>query len=360
MSSALDLGSTAVLSGVFAAAVAIAVTRAVERFGGLVGGVLATLPTTIIPASIGLVARLSSDQMTASMFTVPVGMLVSSLFLFQWRFWPPRLPSAWSFRRRLVTMLALSLSVWVAMAAAAVLVETQLLRTTQAIVVFGVSCYVVLGVAGVAACFRPLEAPGGSKAVSWRMLAARGAMAGVAIAITVALSAVGGVVSGIASAFPAIFTTVMVGLWLAQGEGVPAGAAGPMMLGGLSPPSYAMIFALIQPTVGTPGSVIISWILAVGCVSVPAALFLRWRRNVSAGIHPPGPVVQEKAGAATEPEGEDDENDEADTAVLVVSAAPGAGEGQEGLVVGGAAAETPWSDGGRRPPSPPHQAPASS
>ena len=47
------LATTALLSGLFAAAVAIAVTRAIELLGGTLGGVLATLPTTMVPASVG-------------------------------------------------------------------------------------------------------------------------------------------------------------------------------------------------------------------------------------------------------------------------------------------------------------------
>ena len=42
----------ALYSGIFAGVVAVGATVALERFGGVLG-ILATIPTTIVPASIG-------------------------------------------------------------------------------------------------------------------------------------------------------------------------------------------------------------------------------------------------------------------------------------------------------------------
>ena len=42
------------LSAFFAGVVATLATVAIEKFGGRTGGVLATVPTTIIPAAIGM------------------------------------------------------------------------------------------------------------------------------------------------------------------------------------------------------------------------------------------------------------------------------------------------------------------
>lgn len=304
----MDLVATALLSGLFAGVVAVTVTMAIERFGGQIGGILATLPTTIIPASIGLSSRLNHDQLQASMFTVPVGMLVSCCFLYQWRFWPPRLP-AWSINRRLAAMIGVSLSLWFALASIAVSIELNLLDGTGAggIVPFGSFCFVLQGTIGILACLQkekvkeapprqlspssvavansargsvpiavrvgddaaalqesaatsdsasqqqPQKGAGAGanaaakpKPVSFRMLIARGCMAGLAVFISVLLSSVGGVVSGIATCFPAIFITVLAGLWISQGEATPTGAVGPMMIGGLSPPCYAMLFRWVR------------------------------------------------------------------------------------------------------------------
>ena len=42
------------LYGLFAAGVAVLATLAIERFGGRIGGLLATVPTTIRPACLGI------------------------------------------------------------------------------------------------------------------------------------------------------------------------------------------------------------------------------------------------------------------------------------------------------------------
>jgi hypothetical protein len=49
------------------------------------------------------------------------------------------------------------------------------------------------------------------------------------------------IASSMARVFPAIFTTIMVATWLAQGAQVPTGAVGPMMLGTLSVPGFPWV-----------------------------------------------------------------------------------------------------------------------
>ena len=45
-------------SASFAALVAVGVTVAIEKWGGVIGGLLGTLPTTIVPASIRFTNKL--------------------------------------------------------------------------------------------------------------------------------------------------------------------------------------------------------------------------------------------------------------------------------------------------------------
>jgi hypothetical protein len=81
-------------------------------------------------------------------------------------------------KKRLAAMICLSLSVWLALAAAAVTIEDALLLTdTSSIVALGATCYACIGCAGLAACFRPWTAlPGRTRsggrpsllAASWR------------------------------------------------------------------------------------------------------------------------------------------------------------------------------------------------
>ena len=287
------LASTALLSGLFAAAVAIAVTRAIELLGGTLGGVLATLPTTMVPASVGFaqLAGLAAagaappdarvDTVVAALFTVPSGTLVSSAFLAVWRFLPPALPQRWPLRVALPVMVATSLATWAACAAASV----SLARLAASPVAWGAACFCAQGLTGLAVTARHREAPRGRAAVPLAALLARGALAGVSIAFAVFLSAAagdGGVAAGMASAFPAIFLSVQVSLWLGNDRAVQGGAVGPMMLGHLAVPLYAMLFAVFAPRVGIWPALPLAWAIAVATTSLPAFAWLRWRAAVAA------------------------------------------------------------------------------
>ena len=78
------MNSTIILYGVFAGLVAILVTVAIEKFGGFIGGVLGTVPSTIIPAAAGVYALEGEESLTASMSVVPIGMLINGMFLGVW------------------------------------------------------------------------------------------------------------------------------------------------------------------------------------------------------------------------------------------------------------------------------------
>ena len=115
----------AVGSAFFAGVVASAVTVAIERFGGRVGGLLGTLPTTIVPASIGLWLQTGNEEaFQAAMDATPAGMLVNALFLFAWRALPPRLPQL-PLNAMLAVMTILTLGFWLLLAYPTVMLGSQ-------------------------------------------------------------------------------------------------------------------------------------------------------------------------------------------------------------------------------------------
>ena len=73
-----------ILPAILAGIVAILVTLAIERFGGLVGGVLGTIPSTIIPAAAGVYHIDGKEGLLSSMSIVPLAMMVNGLFLSVW------------------------------------------------------------------------------------------------------------------------------------------------------------------------------------------------------------------------------------------------------------------------------------
>lgn len=269
----LDDAALVALPAAFAALVAIMGTLAVERFGGRLGGVLHTVPTTIVPASVGMwYAKHDARAFGAAMAAVPLGMLIDAAFLWTWRAIPRRLP-AWPLGVRLGAMVALSLGVWFLGAFALV----QLLASSESGDPrrLGAAGLAVTAGIGIGSCMYGHPAPKGSRRPAAWMIASRGVLAATAIAVCVWIAHHGQpVASGLASAFPAMFLTTMVSLWIAQGEAVPTGAVGPMILGSTSVGTYSLIASWALPSLGVWVGVPLAWVLAVACTSVPAGLWL--------------------------------------------------------------------------------------
>lgn len=67
----------------------------------------------------------------------------------------------------------------------------------------------------------------------------------------------------------------MVSVWWSQGQAVSVGAIGPLMLGSLAVPTYAVTFAFYQPQFGTIVGALLSYITAVLLISLPCMFILR-------------------------------------------------------------------------------------
>ena len=223
--------TSVLLSALFAGIVATAVTVAIEKWGGLVGGLLGTVPSTIVPAGIGMYVAGGEDVLVMSMSVVPLGMLLNALFLGAWVVIPRWFPGA---PYLLVLTTVGALAFW-SLLGMVFLVAVDELTTYLSLQQLAASGLMLLFITAVVFNRRPQPTPKGTNRVSTLVLVARGVMAATAIGIAVGFSGLGfPTLAGLASVFPAIFLTSMVALWLAQGPTVPQGAAGPMMLGGAS------------------------------------------------------------------------------------------------------------------------------
>ena len=270
------LGSTLAGPMVLAGAVAIGATVAVERFGARTGGLLATLPTTVVPAGWGMYA--GAEDLVAfgdAMGAVPVGMLVNAIFLWTWRVLPPRLPQG-SLGERLGAMIVGSLITWGLLAAGATLALAQARRLGLSVPTVGTLALAFAVLVGVWAA---RGAPRGATArgqVPLPALLARGVMAALAIGGATTLAGSGApLLAGMASVFPAIFLTTMVSLWWSHGDAVPSGAVGPMILGSAAVSAYALVAVWTLPAWGVGVGSVAAWGLAVGLVTLPAWAWLR-------------------------------------------------------------------------------------
>ena len=266
--------SSILFSAVLAGIVATAVTVAIEKWGGLVGGLLGTVPSTIVPAGIGIYLAGSEDDFISSMMVVPLGMLLNALFLGAWLVLPRWFSNA-SHPLLLTSIGALAfwcvmgMGVWFLLqnTVAGTLLTEQELAAVGLVLLFFIAVWFNR---------RPQPTPKGTNAVSKTVLFARGSMAAAAIGVAVWMAGLGlPLLAGLASVFPAIFLTSMVALWLAQGPTVPQGAAGPMMLGGASVAVYANIAIWSLPAYGAVVGSLIAWVGSVVGWSLPAFMVLR-------------------------------------------------------------------------------------
>jgi hypothetical protein len=269
------------VSALAAGLVAILATVAIEKLGGRRGGLVGTLPTTIVPAAAGFWwASATTSDFQHALYVVPAGMMANAFFLWSWRVVPPRLPG-WPLRTRLLAMLGASLGTWTLLALL-LLGATEVYRSARLpMALWGWGFFLAGLVVATVACLRNGPAPAGTRRVGPAVLAARGLLAAVAIGVAVVLAAVTGpVIAGIVSIFPAIFVTTMVALWLSQGEAVPAGAVGPMMLGSTSVSAFALLAALLIPRTGPGVGALLAWLMAAVLVTLPAWWFLESRVDV--------------------------------------------------------------------------------
>lgn len=269
--------STVMLSAVFAGVVATLVTVAIEKWGGVIGGILGTVPSTIVPASIGMYMISTPEEFLESMAIIPFGMMLNAMFLGVWLILPSKFPHSNHLLAKTTTS---SIIFWVVCGSALFFaLESQVFSKIPPqqlgyVGFFGVFC--------VALYFniKRLPAPGGHRKVSRLTLFIRGIMAATAIGFAVALSHLHQpLLAGLASVFPAIFLTTMVALWHAQGPSVPKGAAGPMMLGGMSVAVFALLAMVCFPLFGPWFGAISSWLGAIVLWSVPAFFALQKYRN---------------------------------------------------------------------------------
>ena len=266
--------SSILFSAVLAGIVATAVTVAIEKWGGLMGGLLGTVPSTIVPAGIGIYLAGGEGDFVSSMMVVPLGMLLNALFLGAWLVLP-RWFSKTSHPLLLTSIGALAfwcvmgMSVWFLLqnTVAGILLTEQEFAAVGLVLLFFIAVWFNR---------RPQPTPKGTNAVSKTVLFARGSMAAAAIGVAVWMADLGlPLLAGLASVFPAIFLTSMVALWLAQGPTVPQGAAGPMMLGGASVAVYANIAMWSLPAYGALVGSLIAWVGSVVGWSLPAFMVLR-------------------------------------------------------------------------------------
>ncbi|MEC7406709.1 MAG: hypothetical protein VX461_03100 [Candidatus Thermoplasmatota archaeon] len=267
-------------AAIAAGLVAIFVTVLIERFGGVVGGALGTVPTTIVPAVAGMAAAQGEQELMDSLSVVPAGMLINAIFLSVW-IYLPRATASLGSERSLAVTTATALLAWAMFGMVTILCIGELSEYGTGPRKIGMIGIALTAVVGIVLGWKPDESPKGSRKVSKPILLARGLMAATAIGASVWVAGLGyPLLAGLASVFPAIFLTSMVSLWISQGPSVPRGAAAPMLLGGGSVGVYSLVAMYSLEAHGIILGSIMSWVTAVAVWSMPSYIYLRWRTGV--------------------------------------------------------------------------------
>jgi hypothetical protein len=233
-----------------AAVAVIIITVIAERYGTKKGGILGTLPSTIMIAYLFIAYNEGVGIATKSVAVVPAEMGVNVIFLLLFAIFA---------YRSLALALAISLSVWTMLSLLLLFFNLEYLLASFLIfiVAFLVAMLVLEwkrktpSIGKVKTCYTPLR------------IVLRGLFAGVVIGIAVLLSNVGAVLSGILSAFPVIFLTTMIIYMREQGPGFAAGMAKSMIFGSPSVVGYTVAIFFFYPVYGIVIGTISAFILSL-------------------------------------------------------------------------------------------------
>ena len=171
------LSTSVLVSAFLAGCIAVLVTLAIERWGGLTGGILGTMPSTILPAAAGIYLAGDEVLFTQSLAIMPMGMLINGLFLSVWIYLPPRLGDS---KSPLLTTALGALATWF-------VCGLVMLFTVEFALGYGVSPWnlatlglvLIIGLA-VRMNWNVREAPKGSEPVAVQVLILRGSAAAAA------------------------------------------------------------------------------------------------------------------------------------------------------------------------------------
>lgn len=247
-----------ILPFLFSFLIVIVITILAERYGTKIGGIIGTLPTTIIIAFLFIAINrgipFAGHSVTVSIAVMAVNLLFLAVF-------------AALVVRSLPLALLGSFGVWTIGAIVIYVSDLDSMLLSQ--IIFAVA---YLG------CLWFLEKheriPSQQKILmtySVRKILLRGLLAGIVIAAAVALSNVNAALSGILATFPAIFLSTMLIADLEHGPDFTRGLAKAMIFGSYSVAAYGAAIFILYPLIGITAGTIAAILVSL---AVSALLYL--------------------------------------------------------------------------------------
>ena len=222
---------------ILSSVIVILITIIAERYGTKVGGILGTLPSTIVVIFIFISLIRDLNFASKSVSVVPAEMGINMLFLFFFSIF---------IKRNIIIATIVSLTLWALMSA--VLFLLNLTDIFISIIIYGI----ILAITFLILEYKlNVESTGKVKVVyTTQKIILRGLLAGVVVAIAVLLSNVNAVLSGIFSVFPAIFLSTMLISAYEHGQKFVGGMAKALIIGTISTTSYAVAIHFLYPPYG--------------------------------------------------------------------------------------------------------------
>ena len=243
-----------VIPFVLSALIVIIITIIAEKYGTKVGGILGTLPSTIIIAFVFISINKGVDFASQSVAVVPAELGINLIFLFLF---------AILASRSTTLAFVVSLATWTLLSSLLFIFDVT--NIFFSLVIYAISlCFTFT----VLECYKKIPSTGKVIVHYTPMkIITRGVLAGMVIAISVLLSNLGAVLSGIFSVFPAIISSTMLISVRKHGPDFAAGMAKSMIFGISSVCTYATVIHFLYPIYGVfIGSVVafgISFILTM-------------------------------------------------------------------------------------------------
>jgi len=230
--------------------IVILITVIAERYGTKVGGILGTLPSTIVIAFLFFALNQGVSFASRSAIVVPAEMGINVVFLFVF--------VLLAFRSTAGALVA-SLIVWIILSTLLFMLKPEDIFLSLVLYAIAVGFTLIVlekvkktsSVSRIHVHYTPLK------------IATRGVIAGTVIAVAVLLSNIGPTLSGIFSVFPAIFMSTMLIYVREHGPGFATGMAKAMIFGTPSVLSYAVAIHFFYPLHGIYFGSMYAYMIAV-------------------------------------------------------------------------------------------------
>jgi uncharacterized membrane protein (GlpM family) len=246
----LDVLFQIVLPFVFSALVVILITVFAEKYGTKVGGIIGTLPTTIIIAFVFIALNRGVDFASESVAVVPAEMGINLAFLCIF---------AILAYKSMNSALFVAFVFWIISSSVLFFIDMHNIYISLAL--FFTSMFVTFVVLEKV---KKIKSQGRKRVHYTPMkILLRGVLTGSIIAISVFLSNLDPILAGIFSVFPAILMSTMIISYREHGPDFSAGIAKSMIFGSPSVMSYAATIHFMYPSHGIVWGSIVALIIAV-------------------------------------------------------------------------------------------------